>query len=159
MGLQYQKLDIMTAISKELKNIHAQLKCAQSDLFFELKRTINNVYQDEMLHKIINEPFSRVNMKKWTRGLDGKKCYGVIDNYDPEKRDGIVKKVIKRLLEIHQEDGVWMDLVSFSCGYEKVGFLLDNESDKLVLRAYLENIRKIVFASRVKREKVRVAMN
>lgn len=84
---------------RKVENLKARLKCVQADTFSALKRYINIFSFDKELKRIINQPFTVVDHTKYTLGLDGKRCYGVIVDFDEKKRNKIIEQAYSRMVE------------------------------------------------------------
>ena len=87
--------------TKTLENWRIRIRNAQSDIFFELKTMVNQFTKDEKLKQIVNQSYYTINHKRFVIGLDGRPVYGVVENYQPEKRNDIVKQVISYLVLYH----------------------------------------------------------
>ena len=112
--------------TKTLENWRIRIRNAQSDIFFELKTMVNQFTKDEKLKQIVNQSYYTINHKRFVIGLDGRPVYGVVENYQPEKRNDIVKQVISYLLKTEGGNETWFDLAALSTTYFKVANRINN---------------------------------
>lgn len=132
----------MEMSNKEVvENLKAQIKCVQSDIFTGLKRYIKIFSFDATLKAIVNEPYYSINQKKYTIGLDGKKKYGVIDSYSPEKRNEIIKKLKAHLINDSMDsDQKIVDIELIVLHYQKAGNAVKNTVLVPLLKALLREL-------------------
>lgn len=126
-----------------VENLKAQLKCVQSDIFSALKRYINVFSFDPVLKEIIKQPYYKVNKNKYTQGLDGKRNYGVIEDYNPNKRNDIVAAIKARLADAKKTDTSQkvVDMAVIVLHYETAASCIENTTLVPALKNNLENLR------------------
>lgn len=157
-GANQEKMTTQYNSESEVNNLKAQLKCAQSEIFFELKKMITKYQCSKELHNIINTPYSQVNYDKYTIGIKGERCYGVIDNVDLNKRHAIVDQVVNLLLSM-KESSFWCDLVMLTSAYQRIGMLIDKVVNVGQLKEYLTTSNAVIKYCRARRAEVKLFLN
>lgn len=123
------------------ENLKAQLKCVQSDIFSALKRYVKVFSFDPVLKKILSQSYCSINKDKYTLGLDGKRVYGIIDNYSPEKRDAIVTEAKNQLRKNVDNERKVLDMEIIILNYQQAGSFIKNVTLIPALRSHLQNLR------------------
>lgn len=134
----------------KLESARAEMKGIQADVFAELKRIVKFFSLDEGLRAILDQSYFEQNYDKFVLGVDGEKCYGVIDKIDLGKRDEIVREVVSYLLdqESKDTDRKWCEFSVLAAMYFQIDEWLESVDLVVVLKHHMKQARKVVTNAR-----------
>lgn len=144
-----------------LKNAQKEMKGIQADVFSVLKSLIEYYSVDERLRKLIKQPYYNRNFDKYVIGVNGNKCYGVIENVDLKKRDAIVREVINFLLDepIQDTEQKWCEFSIVASTYFQIDDWLERVTLIPVMKGHMRKARLILISARKKMSYLKFSMN
>lgn len=127
-----------------IPNLKAMVRNANSDTFFLIK-TLAALAGVRSLHLILQTPYYRVNYQKYVIGINGSRCYGVIDHVDLPKRHSLVARALPILKKqvATKDRQIIKDMLKLCEYYQKGLRILDRARLMKPLENYLQHSHQL----------------
>jgi len=123
------------------ENLKAQLRCVESDIFLCLKDYIKKFSFDKDLQDMSKKPYYEQDFTQCTT-MEGVVAYGVVCNYDEQKRHEIINAIIDRLESSNDDTPEkYADMMFLALSYNRIKKIRSTVTLPAALKNHLKNFR------------------